>query len=38
MVMEPLTPPVAGFDDTMPPEGRAALRMFIPRPLLKDFV
>ncbi len=27
-----------GFDDTMQPEGRAALRMFTPRPLLKDFV
>ncbi len=27
-----------GFDDTTQPEGRAALRMFTPRPLLKDFV
>ncbi len=26
-----------GFDDTTPPEERAALRMFIPRPLSKDF-
>jgi hypothetical protein len=27
-----------GFDDTTPPEGWAALRMFVLRPLLKDFV
>ncbi len=27
-----------GFDDTTPPEGRAALRMFFSRPLSKDFV
>ncbi len=26
------------FNDTMPPKGRASMRMFIPRPLLKDFV
>jgi hypothetical protein len=27
-----------GFDDTTQPKGRAALRMFTPRPLLKDIV
>ncbi len=27
-----------GFSDTTPPKGRAALRMFVPRPLSKDFV
>ncbi len=27
-----------GFDDTTPPEGRAALRMFVPRLLSNDFV
>ncbi len=27
-----------GFDGTTLPEGWAALRMFIPRPLLKDFI
>ncbi len=25
-----------GFDDSMPPEGRVALHMYCPRPLLKD--
>jgi hypothetical protein len=38
MVMKPLTPPAAWIQDTTPPEGRAALRMFFPRPLSKDCV
>jgi hypothetical protein len=38
MVMVPLAPQQSGFDDIMLPKGQAALRMFVPRPLLKDFV
>jgi hypothetical protein len=38
MVMELLAPPAAWIDDTMLLKGWAALRMFFPRPLLKDFV
>jgi hypothetical protein len=38
MVMAPLAPPAAWIDDTMPPKGQAALRMFILRPLLKDLI
>jgi hypothetical protein len=39
MVLEPLTSPAQrrGFDEPMPPEGWAALRMFVLRPWLKRF-
>jgi hypothetical protein len=36
MVMELLAPPAAWIEST-PSEWQAALRMFIPRPLLKGF-
>jgi hypothetical protein len=33
MVMEPLTPPARGFNESTPPEGQAALGIHFPRPL-----